>query len=142
MGAVVGAVSTETNADVIKSTFLTRIGPEAFCVYETLKKEDDSDSFEEIVKLLSNRFIHKGSQMAQRVKFGSDGKRQDGESREEFVLRLRRLAKHCGFADADENIAYQLIIGGGLEQLRKKISRGKDEKTLKTKNLKRSRSAK
>ena len=120
--------STETNADVIKSTFLTRIGPEAFCVYETLKKADDSDSFEDIVKLLSNRFIHKGSQMAQRVKFGFDGKRQDGESIEEFVLRLRRLAKHCGFADADENIAYQLIIGGGLEQLRKKISRGKDEK--------------
>ena len=120
--------STETNADVIKSTFLTRIGPDAFQVYQTLKKPDDSDNFEEVVKLLSDRFVHKGSQMAQRVKFGFDGKRHDGESVEQFVLRLRLLAQHCGFADADENISYQIIIGCGIEPLRRKISRGKSEK--------------
>ena len=119
--------SQENNKDVIKSTFLTRIGSEAFRVYETLKKEDESDTLDDVIKMLTDRFVYKGSEMAQRVRFGFEGKRRDGESVDQFVIRLRDLAKYCGFKDLEENVTYQLIIGCGIEQLRRKISRGKTE---------------
>ena len=112
-----------TDEVVLKNVFLSRIGTEALDIYMTVKKEDDSDTFQELKDMFTARFVVQGSQMALRVKFGVEGKMQGGETVEEFHLRLRRLAEHCGFKDKDENIAYQLIIGCGDERLRQKVSR-------------------
>lgn len=48
-----------TDATKIKSTFLLLIGEEAYNVYETLKKEDDSDTIEELYEKLTKHFVSK-----------------------------------------------------------------------------------
>ena len=113
---------------VKKATFLSRIGPEVFSIYDTLRKADNSDTLEDIIKFLSARFVHKGSQFAQRVRMADDGKRREGESIEEFVVRLRQLSQHCGFVDAEESITHQLIVGCGIEAFRRKVARMTDDK--------------
>ena len=95
--------------------------------HATLKKEKESDTLDDVIKMLTDRFVCKGSEMAQRVRFGFEGKRRDGESVDQFVIRLRDLAKYCGFKDLEENVIYQLIIGCGIDQLRRKISCGETE---------------
>lgn len=43
-----------TDANQVKSTFLLMIGSEAYEIYKTLKKADNSDTIEEIYKFLTD----------------------------------------------------------------------------------------
>ncbi len=51
-----------------------------------LKKDNDSDTYDEVIKIFDDRFVVKGSEMAQRIKFEVEGVMNRNESVDEFYL--------------------------------------------------------
>ena len=82
-------------------------------------EEDEAKDFKSAVKVLTKYFEPEKNVIYQTYVFrlATQGKE---ESIDEFHTRLRGLAKHCEFADADFEIKLQIVTNGTSSRLRKK----------------------
>lgn len=95
------------------------MGEEAFHVYKSLKKHDNSDTLEEIYTFMTNHFVSKRSQFTEAQIFRRAVKEAD-ETIDQYALRLRHLATHCKFSNVDDEILQQLVAGSGMENFQLK----------------------
>ena len=96
------------------------MGDEARPIYET--KASDHHTFEDVIKIMTEKFACKRSVFAERVTFGQ-AKRLADESIQQFATRLKQLSKYCGFANVEEAILQQLVIGCDVEAFKSKAVR-------------------
>ena len=110
---------------LVKSVFLSQMGTEAYRIFKTLKKSDNSDTFDEVVAIMNKQLIQRGSEFAERVRmFDDSNKRFEGESIEKFVLRLRELATHCNYTDGiDKHVLQALVVGCRIPAFTRKVCR-------------------
>jgi hypothetical protein len=115
-----------TDEAVKKASFVLLMGAEAFEIYSSKKKDDNSESFTEVRKFMSDHFVVKKSEYAEVVSF-RNAKRRDGETINEYVIRLRAMAAHCGFgAGLEKEIERQLVVGCEMLELQNKCTRTDD----------------
>lgn len=114
----------------VKATFLIHMGEDAYHVFKSLKKNDDSDTLDEIYVFMTNHFVSKRSQFTEAQVFRRAMKDAD-ETIDQYALRLRHLATHCKFGNVDEEILQQLVAGSGMENFQMKCCRT-DDLDLKT----------
>ena len=108
---------------IVAATLCSVMGAECRKVLNNLPglTESDRKKPKKIVKLLKEYFIPQKNVLYERFVFNS-AVQKVGESIDEFVLRLRRLADSCEFGDLkDSLIRDRLVIGttdeGGRERL-------------------------
>jgi hypothetical protein len=102
----------------IKAMFLMKMGCEAFCVYESLRKVDKSDTLDEIKAFMRGHFVAKRSQFSETVIFRKSMRRQS-ESISAYVARLRELSTHCKFSNVDAEILMQLVVGCNMDDFQR-----------------------
>ena len=118
-----------SDAAKIKSKLLLMMGEEAYQTYKVLKKPDDTESAEQIYKLMTDHFNPKRSVFTERVRFRQTNKLPN-EQVNAFALRLRERATYCKFeATLDENILEQFVVGCGMFEFQRECCR-KDDLTL------------
>lgn len=113
----------------IKATFLLYMGQEAYHVYKSLRKADESDTIEECYKFMTDYFVAKRSEFSECQIFRR-ALRAPEEKIDEFAIRLRHLAQHCKFPDTEKEILQQLVYGSNMEEFQRKCCRT-DDLTLK-----------
>lgn len=94
-----------------------------------IEPSDDVDVFEVAISKLDSYFAPKQSKIYERHTFRLL-KQEPDEKFEKFLVRLRKQADKCQFADRDENIIDQVTEKCYLPELRKKILQIGDEITL------------
>ena len=100
-----------------KSSLLLMLDQDAYNVYKTLTvAANASATFDEVCTALNVKFVCKRNELVEETKF-MGAKRHEGESINDYVTRLRRLATYCGFDDIDKRITSQLIYGANLPEL-------------------------
>jgi hypothetical protein len=105
-----------------KPVFLHHIGSEVYVIFKTLRKADNTDTYKEAHEKLTSHFISKRSEFAEDQTFRRTTKRSD-ETVDEFVMRLRHLAKHCKYADLDKDILEHFVAHCYMEQFQLKALR-------------------
>ena len=91
-----------------KARFLLLLGVEAVAVYNSKRKADKSDTLMETIKFLSDHFSPAKNEYAEIAAFGR-ASRLEGESVNDFLMRLRVLSTHCGFgADLEKGLRVAL----------------------------------
>lgn len=122
----------------IKNRFLSFLDNDSFTVYCGLKKADDTDTYTEIVKLMTAYYNPTGSHFASRYTFNQLSQRE-GEKTNDFVTRLRRQATMCDFkTELDMRILEQLVAGSNNIEFRQFCLTNMDKLDL-DKALKRAR---
>ena len=95
------------------------IGPETQEIFETLIPEDDT--YEKALKALDEQFSVKKNVPFERSVF-HQARQKSGESIEQFVTRLRKLAATCEYGDTtNEQIRDQVIATCTSSKLRKRL---------------------
>ena len=119
-------IARQIKEDAVKSAqLLLRAGPEVFDIYETLRAADDK--YADVVKKLSEYFKPmKDTAVAVYVFRGEVQKA--GETVDKYVTRLKTLAKHCEFADSDNEIRAQILQNTCNGKLRREILKHPDWK--------------
>lgn len=78
-------------------------------------------TFDELVKLLKDRFKPEPSEIVQRFKFNSSG-RKPGESVMAYVAVLRKLAQDCNYGDKlSEMLRDRLVCGFGDDCIQRRL---------------------
>jgi hypothetical protein len=80
-----------TDGGKIKASYLILMGREAYELYKTKKKPDDTDTLAEIKAFMKAQFVAKKSEYTEIITFRRAFK-QEGESVSDYAMRLRRLA--------------------------------------------------
>ena len=106
-----------TNEAKAKASFLLMMGSEAYEIYKTLKKSDDSDTLDDVIAFMTKRLLVKRSEFTEICIFRRAKKRND-ERVEEYCMRLRQLAAHCKFSNNDKEILSQLVIGSSMPEFK------------------------
>ena len=90
-----------------RALLLYQAGPEVYEIFKTLE-EDEAKDFESAVKVLTEYFEPEKNVMYQTYVFkeATQGKE---ESIDEFHTRLRGLAEHSEFTDADFEVKMQIV---------------------------------
>ena len=121
-----------TDADLKRATFLSVIGPRTFKLLRNLitpQKPGDMP-YADLVKVLTDHFSPKQSEIVQRSKFYSRS-RKPGENVSSYVAELRALADHCSFGDsADTMIRDRLVCGNNEDSIQKHLLTEGDKLTL------------
>ena len=99
-----------------------QVGTEVHAIFKTLRKVDDSDTYTEASKKITDHLITKRSQFSEDQIFRRSTKRQD-ESVDEFIMRLRQLATHCKYADVDKEILAHFVAHCNMEAFQMKAVR-------------------
>ena len=89
------------------------IGLEGHTVYYTLRNDTQiaNDTYEQVLQCLENHFADEVNVVSERYSFGCRVQ-NSGESIDEFVVALRRLAQRCDFgAFLDTSLPDQLFKG-------------------------------
>ena len=95
------------------------VGPETQEVFERLVPEDDT--YEKALKAPDEHFSVKKNVPFERSVF-HQARQKSGESIEQFVTRLRKLAATCDHGDTtNEQIRYQVIATCTSSKLRKRL---------------------
>ncbi|RNA17576.1 Retrovirus-related Pol poly from transposon [Brachionus plicatilis] len=124
-------VATEsTDEGKAKATFLIAIGEEAYQIYKSLKKKDDTDTVQQCYDFMTAHFVAKRSEFTESQIFRRTMKSLE-ETVDEYAQRLRTLAAHCNLKDIDKEILQQLVAGSGMENFQAKCCRT-DNLELKT----------
>ena len=79
-----------------KATYLLLIGLEAYEIYKSLKKVDNTDTMNEIYAFMKAHFLPKRSVFTESCIFRRAHRSAD-EPVQEYAMRLRQLAAHCNF---------------------------------------------
>jgi hypothetical protein len=85
-----------TDAGKIKASYLILLGREAYEIYKTKKKSDDTDTLTEIKAFMEAQFVAKKSEYTEIITFRRAFK-LEGESVSDYATRLRRLATDCNY---------------------------------------------
>ena len=101
-----------------RALLLYQAGSEVYEIFKTLE-EDEAKDFKSAVKALTKYFEPEKNVIYQTYVFRQATQGKD-EGIDEFHTRLRGLAKHCEFADADFEIKLQIVTNGTSSRLRKK----------------------
>ena len=101
-----------------RALLLYQAGSEVYEIFKTLE-EDEAKDFKSAVKALTKYFKPEKNVIYQTYVFRQAIQGKE-ESIDEFHTRLRGLAKHCAFADADFEIKMQIVTNGTSSRLRKK----------------------
>ena len=101
-----------------RALLLYQAGSEVYEIFKTLE-EDEAKDFKSAVKALTKYFEPEKNVIYQTYVFRQAIQGKE-ESIDEFHTRLRGLAKHCTFADADFEIKMQIVTNGTSSRLRKK----------------------
>ena len=103
----------EDSAAKKKSKFLSFFDTDSFTVYAGLKKADNTDTFEQVIKFMTDYYNPSRSHFASRFAFNQLNQKDD-ESTSAFAARLKRQAALCNFGnDTDARILEQLVAGSG-----------------------------
>ena len=115
-----------TDAKQIAAKLKLYMGEEARDIYSAMKHANkDKDGAAEIKKALKNYFAPKHS-VYEEIGVFRNAKRCEGESINEFVTRLRVLAKYCDFADTmEKEIERKLVVGCNMEEVQNKCAQGR-----------------
>jgi hypothetical protein len=108
-----------------KASLLLMMGPEAYDIYDNQIKKDD-DTTETIIRNMTAHFEGDKSEYTQRILFRQTI-RYEGESIDDFATRLRMSAKHCKFANVDNEIQQQLVVGSRMPVLQREVLRTKPD---------------
>ena len=92
-----------------KAVLLFVAGSEVRRIYSTLDPKD-ADDYDEVIKKLKAHFTPLKNLDYETFAFSQMSQR-DGESLDEFVVRLRVAAVRCEFTATDSEIKRQIIIG-------------------------------
>ena len=107
-----------------KATIITVIGLEALELYNTLpfQRPEDCTDLKKVLDLLECHFVGRQNVTFERFQFYSRQQR-DGETFEDYVTALRRMARSCEFEKLtpDEVLKDRLVCGVRDEQLRKSL---------------------
>ena len=79
-------LDSTTDAVRIKASFLLLMGLEAFEIYKTKRKADNSDTLKDIQKFMADHFVPKKSEYAEICAF-QRAIRHEGELVSEFAMR-------------------------------------------------------
>ena len=96
--------------------FLTYVGDETYDVYENIKPSDTA-TFKEVIEALDKHFTPQTNTSYETFLFRNI-KQNEGESLNEFYIRLREQAGKCGFDNTDLNIKQQIELSTNIEKLR------------------------
>ena len=102
-----------------KGHLILNMGDELQTVYRSKKKEDNSDTYAEVRKMLEDHLKPKTVVFTEVMVFRRAMRQQD-ESANEYAVRLRQLSKNCKFTDIDKEILQQFIVGIGKMEIEKK----------------------
>lgn len=115
------------DVDRKRALLLHYAGERVYDIYDAEKKETAA-TYDATKKVLKDYFDPKRNIQMEIYKFRSY-KQLDGQSLDEFVTELRKLAKNCQFANTDNEILTQVIQNCRSNRLRRRALREPD-KTL------------
>ena len=122
-----------TSAEKKCATFLAVIGPSTYKLLRSMlaPRNPGEVSFDETIKVLSDHYSPKPSEIVSRFKFYNRS-RQPGESVSTFVSEIRALARFCNFGESslDSMIRDRLVCGIQDEQIQKHLLSKGDKLTL------------
>ena len=117
-------------AKFLKPLFLLKIGDDAREVYNSKRKDEKSDTLTEVIKFMSDHYAPKRSVFAY-VAIFYKSKRHEGESVNDYMVRLRQLAVPCNFgANLEKELLRAFVFGCFIEKVEELLS-SNDSKTLK-----------
>ena len=105
-----------------RALLLYQAGAEVHEIFKTLTDTGEAKDYKKAVDALTKHFEPEKNQIYQIYVF-REATQLASESIDEFHTRLRALAKHCEFNDADFEIKMQIVCKGTSSRLRKKALR-------------------
>ena len=96
-----------------------KIGEELLTVYRSKRKADKSDTYEEIRKMLEAH-VKPNTVVFTEVMVFRRASRHEGETANEFAIRLRQLAKNCQFKELEAEILQQFVANIGRHDVERK----------------------
>jgi hypothetical protein len=112
-----------TDNGKIKASYLILMGREAYEMYKTKKKPDDTDTLAEIKAFMKAQFVAKKSEYTEIITFRRAFK-LEGESVSDYAMRLRRLATDCNYGQTlEKEIERQFVVGCNMEEVQRKCCR-------------------
>ncbi|CAF1054378.1 unnamed protein product, partial [Brachionus calyciflorus] len=112
---------SEIDDEIKVGILLHHVGERVALVYDTLAEKDDK--YNDIVKKLTDYFEPQVNEPFERYNF-SEAKQHTDESLDNYVSRLRGLARNCNFLDLEKEIMNQVIRGCLSNELRRQGLRG------------------
>ena len=101
----------------LKPLFIIKLGEEARKVYNSKRSQAKDDKLVDIVKFMSEYYAPKRSKFAY-VAIFCRAKRHEGESVNDYILRLRHLATPCEFGTTlDSELLRAFVFGCGIEKV-------------------------
>ena len=105
-----------------RALLLYQAGPEVHEIFKTLPDTGEANEYDKAVQALTKHFEPQKNLIYQTYVFRQATQRAD-ETIDEFHTRLRSLAEHCGFKDADQTdfeIKMQIVCNGSSSKLRRR----------------------
>ena len=121
-----------TEEEMKRATLLSVIGPRTFKLLRNLltPEKPGDKSYAELVKVLTDHFSPKPSEIVQRSKFYNRS-RKPNESISGFVAELRSIAEHCNFGPTlDAMIRDRVVCGINDDAMQKRLLAEGDKLTL------------
>ncbi|XP_062502906.1 uncharacterized protein LOC134179903 [Corticium candelabrum] len=116
------------DADKMKAIFLTTVGGTTYSILSNLVSpaKPQDKTLDELITLLKNQYEPRKIVIAERFKFYKR-QQKEGESIANYLAELRRLAKHCEFADSlNTALRDQLVCSLRHEGLQQKVLAERD----------------
>jgi hypothetical protein len=112
-----------TDNGKIKASYLLLMGSEAYDIYKTKKKPDDTDTLTEVKTFMKTQFVAKKSEYTEIMTLRRAFK-LEGESGSDYAMRLRRLAADCNYDQTlEKEIERQFVVGCNMEEVQRKCCR-------------------
>ncbi|CAB3986353.1 Hypothetical predicted protein [Paramuricea clavata] len=106
-----------TDATQKRALLLHYAGPDVDDIFETLPDTGEDKDYKKAVECLNTYFVPKVNMVYEEYQF-RQAKQRSNENLASYHTRLRRLAKHCGFADVDKEIRTQIVFSCTSHKLR------------------------
>ena len=114
-----------------KAEFLLSLGDEAYGIYNSKKKANDSDTLAAIIEFLTADFTVKQSEYTE-IHLFRQAYRHEGETVNDYALRLRGLANNCAYgASTEKEIERQFVFGCRMPEVQAKCMRTVEDLDLK-----------
>ena len=117
------------NEEKKKASLLLLMGNEAFDIYKVKRKSTKDDKYEEIKAFMTAHIQVKRCEYTEVMGFRR-ALRQEGESVNDYAMRLRTAATHCKFSDIDKEIERQFVAGCKMHELERKVCTSTEDITL------------
>ena len=121
-----------TDATKKRAILNSTVGADTFKLISSLlhPKKPKEATYDEITKLLSDHYKPATSVTYARFEFGSRNRHQ-GETVNEYLAVLRRLASDCQFGDLDTELCHRLTLGLNDSRIQKNLLAQGDKLDLK-----------